>query len=405
MIGVDEALSAILAAAAAAKRETVAIGEGAGRVLAADIVSPISQPPFRASAMDGYAVRFDDLAPGARLTLVGEAAAGSPVARAVGQGEAVRIFTGGAVPDGADHVVVQEDARKDGASVVIAEAQARRGNIRDAGIDFAAGQILKRKGERLSAIDLGLIAAANVATLDVFKKPVVAFFDNGDELREPGGALSHGEIVGSNRFALDALIRAWGGAPHYLGRAADSPEAVRENYLKARGADILVTIGGASVGDHDHVRSAFADAGGVLTFSKVAVRPGKPTWFGALGDARVLGLPGNPASAIVCAILFLKPLIAASGGEAAPAPAFVRAALEAKLKANGPRETYLRGKLSARRDAALAVTPFLREDSSLFSPLAEGNCLIRRAADAGAAEPGAIVDCVVYGALNLAAFR
>lgn len=403
MIGVEEALLAILSAATATNTETVAVGEGAGRVLAADIVAKIDQPPFRASAMDGYAVRFEDLSSGARLTLIGEAAAGSPASRAVGRGEAVRIFTGGAVPDGADHVVIQEDTRADGAGVVIARDQARRANIREAAIDFAKNQLLKRKGERLTAIDLGLIAAANIAAVEARKKPVVAYFDNGDELREPGDSLAHGEIVGSNRFVFDALIRAWGGAPHYLGRAGDTPQSVREKYAKAQGADILVTVGGASVGDHDHVRRAFAEAGGAMSFSKVAMRPGKPTWFGRLGDTRVLGLPGNPASAIVCAILFLKPLIAASGGETALAPIIVRAMLDGKLKPNGPREAYLRGALVAGNDAALTVNACTREDSSLFSPLAAGNCLIRRAADAPEARAGDIAECLLYGDLKIGA--
>ena len=397
VIRVEEAQQTIITAAAPVGTEKIAIGEAQGRVLAADVVARIDQPPFRASAMDGYAVRFDDLSPGVRLTLIGEAAAGSPTRRAVGKGEAVRIFTGGAVPYGADHVVIQENTRADGAGVIIASEEARRGNIREAAIDFAAGSCLKRKGDRLTAIDLGLIAAANIAAVDVYRKPIVAYFDNGDELREPGDDLAYGEIIGSNRYVLDAMIAAAGGAANYLGRAGDSLSAVREKFLAARGADIILTVGGASVGDHDHVKSAFAGAGGVLAFSKIAVRPGKPTWFGAIGDARVLGLPGNPASAIVCAMLFLNPLIAARGGQARPVPSLIRARLDAALKSNGPRETYLRGSLYADDAAALKVKAFAREDSSLFSPLAEGNCLIRRAGDAPAAPAGDIVDCLPYG--------
>lgn len=400
MITVKEAVASILSAAEPTGAEKIAIGAGEGRILAADIVSPISQPPFRASAMDGYAVRFDDAALGARLTVTGEAAAGSPTSRNVGDREAVRIFTGGAVPDGADHVVIQEDVRADGRTIVIAENQARRANIREAGIDFAKGQLLKRKGDRLSATDLGFIASANLAAIDVCKRPVVAYFDNGDELKEPGENLAHGEIVGSNRFALDALIRSWGGSPLYLGRAGDRPDLVREKFAKAEDADILVTIGGASVGDHDHVRSVFAEADGKMVFSKIAVRPGKPTWFGTLGRVRVLGLPGNPASAIVCAILFLKPLIEATGGARMLAPLILRAALDSALKANGPRETYLRGLLRAAANGSLMVKSFTKEDSSLYSPLIEGNCLIRRAADAREAHAGEIVDCLLYGDLG-----
>lgn len=399
MISVDEALAAILANAVEATVETAPVGDAHGRVLAADIVSRTDQPPFRASAMDGYAVRFDDAGAGARLTIIGEAAAGAPINRAIGKGEAVRIFTGGAVPDGADHIVVQEEARRDGAAVVVAESQTKRANIREAGIDFRAGALLKRKGDRLTPIDPGLIASANIATVDVFRKPVVAYFDNGDELKEPGEKLTHGEIVGSNRFAMDALIGAWGGAPHYLGRAGDDPSEVRAKFAVAQGADIIIAVGGASVGDHDYVRGAFADAGGDLIFSKVSVRPGKPTWFGKLGDARVLGLPGNPASAIVCAILFLRPLIAASSGEGPQAHRFIHAALTKGLKSNGPRESYLRGLLSVDVNANLSVEAFSNQDSSLYSPLVSGNCLVRREANAPEAAAGERVACLLYGAL------
>ncbi len=400
MIGVEEALSIINSAAVATAKERIPVCEGSGRVLAADVAARIDQPPFRASAMDGYAVRFEDASAGARLTLIGEAAAGAPASHAVGAGEAVRIFTGGAVPDGADHVVIQEDTRREGESVVIASGQPRRANIREAGIDFTENQLLKRKGERLAPIDLGLIASANIEAIDAYKKPVVAYFDNGDELREPGANLSNGEIVGSNRFALDALIAAWGGVPRYLGRARDNSELVQEKFVAARDADILVTVGGASVGDRDHVRGAFAQAGGDLVFSKIAVRPGKPTWFGKIGDTRVLGLPGNPASAIVCAILFLKPLLAATGGERPRAHQFLRAMLAKTLKSNGPRESYLRGHLCVDANVNLSVETFSNQDSSLYSPLAGGNCLIRRLANAPEMAAGEIVECLLHGELG-----
>lgn len=395
MLTVEEALAAILAEAAPTPVEQAPIEDALGRVAAADIVALMDQPPFRASAMDGYAVRFADAAKGARLKLIGEAPAGAPFGRALGAGEAVRIFTGGAMPAGADHVLIQEEAEAEGDGVAIVAEQSAPSHVRAAGIDFRAKTILNRKGERLTPIDLGLIASANIAAIDVFARPVVAYVDNGDELREPGTMLRHGEIVGSNRFAMEALISSWGGAPKYLGRASDDLGSIREKFDAAQGADIFVTIGGASVGDHDHVRAALAGAGGALIFSKIAVRPGKPTWFGRLGRVRVLGLPGNPASAIVCALLFLRPLISATGGETAPTR-YVRAALSESLSANGPRESFLRGAIDVDPAGLLRVSPFANQDSSLYSPLRHGNCLIRRLPQAAPAPIGALVDCLVY---------
>ncbi|HNR75565.1 MAG TPA: molybdopterin molybdotransferase MoeA [Parvularculaceae bacterium] len=397
MISVDEAQRLLCAGPFDRVVETVRIGEACGRILAKDVLATIDQPPFRASAMDGYAVRFEDAQEGARLRLAGEAAAGAPFDRALAEGEAVRIFTGGAAPDGADHVVIQEDTARDGDHVIITAPQAKPSNIRSAGVDFRRDDVLKRAGERLSPIDLGLIAAANIASVGVLRKPIVAYFDNGDELREPGAALPAGAIVGSNRFALDALIREWGGEARYLGRAADDAVAIREKFQMAQGAEIIVTVGGASVGDHDYVKSSFEECGGDFVFSKIAMKPGKPTWFGRLGRARVLGLPGNPASAIVCAILFLKPLVAAAAG-CDSGMRLVRALLSAGMAANGARESYVRGALAAREDGVLIAAPNAREDSSLYSPLAGGNCLIRRPAHAGAAEAGEIVDCIIYRA-------
>lgn len=396
MLSVADALERILAEAHCLPAEKIPVGAASGRVLASDAVSPIDQPPFRASAMDGYAVRFEDAAEGAHLRLMGAAAAGAPFSRAVGAGEAVRIFTGGAVPEGSDHIVIQEEAKAEGAGIIVTAPQKARANVREAGIDFRAKSTLKGRGERLSPIDLGLIAAANIAAVDVTRKPIVAYFDNGDELVEPGAVLRDGEIVGSNRFAMDGLVAGWGGAPRYAGRARDDRASVAMKFEEARKADVIVAIGGASVGEHDHARRAFEAAGGAILFSKVAVKPGKPTWFGRLGASLVLGLPGNPASAIVCSILFLQPLIAALEGEAGASRRFVRARLAAPLGPNGAREAYLRGAMSFDQAARLLVAPFVNEDSSLFSPLAAGDCLIRRAANAAPATAGEIVDCIVY---------
>jgi molybdopterin molybdotransferase len=398
LVSVDEAIAQITAKIAAQPAETVAVADAAGRVLARDVVSAIDQPPFRASAMDGYAVRFEDVRAGARLKLIGEAAAGAPFTGVVGAGAAVRIFTGGAVPSGADHIVIQEDTSADSAYVTINETPTAKSHIREEGIDFKKGAVVKPAGARLTPLDLGLIAAANIAEVETVRKPRIAFFDNGDELVEPGAALGAGQIVGSNRIAMEALITLWGGAPDYLGRAADDRKAISRIFEQAQGADALVPIGGASVGDHDLVRGAFADAGGEMIFSKVSVRPGKPTWFGAMGRTRVLGLPGNPASAMVCAMVFLRPLIAALSGQGKKT-GYLRAALAAPLDANGARETFLRGRIEADATARLTVRAAAAQDSSLMTPLSQGNCLIRRTANAPAADAGALVDCLPYASL------
>jgi molybdopterin molybdotransferase len=395
---VEEALAEIKRAAHALPPETVSIDKAAGRVLAADVVAAITQPPFRASAMDGYAIRTRDAEPGVRLRVIGVSAAGSPFRGAVGALDAVRIFTGAVAPEGADRILIQEEARVETDSVVVTAPQTGGTNIREAGIDFSAGAVLKRRGARLSAIDLGLIASSNVSDVSVSRRPLVAYFDNGDELVEPGSSLEVGRIVGSNRFALEALIAEWGGTPRYLGRAADDPADVRRKFAEAAGADLIIAVGGASVGDHDYVRRAFAEAGGKIGFSKISVKPGKPTWFGRLGKACVIGLPGNPASAIVCAVLFVEPLIAGLLGESSRGEP-IRASLSAPAKANGARESYLRGRVVADPSGRLVVTPFVNEDSSLMTPLASGNCLVRRMANAPAAAEGDIIDCILYGAI------
>ena len=382
MISVEEALSLILADVEPTLAEEVSIEDALGRILAEDVRALLTQPPFNASAMDGYAVRFEDAVEGATLEVVGEAAAGAPVDAVVGKGEAIRIFTGGVVPEGADHVIIQEDVVRDGDRIRIVAPQLVAANVRQAGKDFSKGDVIATAGRGLSAVDLSLIAAANIGRIRVRRRPVVALFDNGDELVEPGNTLNAGQIIGSNRFALAALIREWGGEPHYLGRAADNFASVRAKFEATRNADILVAIGGASVGDHDYVRPAFHDVGGRLVFSKVAVKPGKPTWFGDIQATRVLGLPGNPASAIVCAILFLRPLIQRLCGVTAGA---VRKALAAvSIPENGSRETYLRAHIVDKSAGANRFAPFEDQDSSLLAPLAGAEALIRRLANAPA---------------------
>lgn len=401
MISVDEAF-AIIRAAAPVDSVMAPIADAGGRVLAKNVVAGLTQPPFDASAMDGYAVRFEEVQKeGATLTVIGEARAGGAFESTVGPGEAVRIFTGGVVPPGADHILIQEDADRDEDRLTVKVRQPAPRHIRRAGRDFREGDVIKTAGARLSPIDLALIAASNGESVEVRRKPMVAYFDNGDEIRDPGEPLGPGEIIGSNRFAIDALIRQWGGAPRYLGRAIDQHDAVVEKFEQGRMADVIVPIGGASVGDHDHCRAAFTGVGGTFLFEKVAVKPGKPTWFGAVGAASdggawVLGLPGNPASAIVCATLFLKPLLGALLGAVDP-HGVIHAPLLTALPPAGNRECFLRGRLEERRDV-LCVSPFDDQDSSLLGPLAGANILIRRHANAPALEIGDSVVCHPFGA-------
>ncbi|MEQ8935824.1 MAG: molybdopterin molybdotransferase MoeA [Amphiplicatus sp.] len=396
MLSVEDALRTIRDNAATLEAETIHLEMAGGRVVAGDIVAQISQPPFAASAMDGYAARLQDVrAVGARLRVIGEARAGASGGQTVEPGTAVRIFTGGVLPSAADHVIIQEEVDRDGDFITLTSAQISHQNIRRAGLDFEKGAVLKKAGSRLSAIDLSLLAAANIASASVARRPVVAYFDNGDELVDPGAPLASGKIVGSNRYALGELIKEWGGDARYLGRASDDPSSIRTLIERARDADVLVPIGGASVGEHDHARAVFSQAGGKLIFEKIAVRPGKPTWFGALDKTLVLGLPGNPASAIVCAALFLRPLIGKMLAADDSYGKRVKAVLDGSLSANGPRETYLRGKARYDDKARLTVAPSADQDSSLLGVLAAADVLMRRPPHAPAAERGDLVECIL----------
>ncbi len=372
MISVAEALAIILNGVDALDAELVALEDCAGRIAARDVKARITQPPFAASAMDGYAARFDDAKKGATLRVIGEAPAGAPFERPIGAGEAVRIFTGACVPDGADHIIIQEDVSRDGDAIVVKEAQSAPRHIRAAGIDFLEGKILAENGEVLNEVHGALFAAANIDRVPVYRRPRVAIFSNGDELMEPGGDLKPGQIINSNHYALSALVKSWGGEASYLGCARDTEADIVTKFEEARGTDVIVPVGGASVGDYDFVKTAFLNCGGEIAFEKVAVRPGKPTWFGRLGDARIVGLPGNPASAIVTATLFVRPLVAALGGRDREALESA-APMAAPVPANGGREAYLRATFDGDK-----LTPASNQDSSLLRPFAEANALIRR---------------------------
>lgn len=392
MLSVDEALARVAAGLVPTAAETIPLEAGHGRVLAKGVAACITQPPFNASAMDGYAVRADDLAEfPCDLDIIGEAAAGHPYEGEVGEGQAARIFTGGAVPEGADTIIIQEDATRSGDIVTVNEGASRGTYIRSRGFDFSEGDVLLNAGRKILARDLSLAASMNVTQFSVRRKPVVAILATGDELVMPGDELSPGQIISSNSFGLAAMIEGAGGQPERIGIARDTEESLAEHFARAKGADILLTIGGASVGDHDLVQPALEAAGMTLDFWRIAMRPGKPLMFGQLGEQRVLGLPGNPVSAMVCSRIFLIPMLEKMLGIVGPSTAQKTAILGADVEENGPRQHYMRATLEIGQDGALVVTPVRSQDSSLLSPLSQADCLIVRTADASAVGMGEMV--------------
>jgi len=378
MISVDEAVRRIVSAFAPVDSERIVIGSALGRFLAEAAIARYDQPPFPVSAMDGYAVRAADvLNEPVELRVVGSAPAGHPFDRLVGVREAVRISTGGAVPDGADTVVIQENTERSGDTVVIkSHAQAGR-HVRPAGLDFKKGDVLVPAGKRLSARDLALMAAGDVSHATVRRKPRVTIVATGDELSRPGEPRKPGGIVASSAYGISALVEKWGGAPHDLGILPDHTESIARIATHAADTDLIVTLGGASVGDHDLVQRALGPESFTLDFWKIAMRPGKPLIFGRLDETPLLGLPGNPVSSFVCALLFLKPAIAAMLGTTTTAEVLT-ARLAISLPANDSRQDYLRARLTGARDALWAV-PFPTQDSSMQKILAEADGLIIRA--------------------------
>jgi molybdopterin molybdotransferase len=391
LMPVADALAAILAGAEPLGEEMVALEEGYHRVLARDVAARRTQPPQAMSAMDGYAVRAADAAEvNARLKVIGEVAAGRPFDRALGAGEAARIFTGGVIPDGADAVVIQEDTVADGNSIRITEAAATGRHIRPAGVDFREGDVLLKGGSRLTERDLSLAASMNYPELPVRRRPRLALLATGDELVMPGQTPGPGQIVYSNGYALRALARAEGADTVDLGVAADTMEATTAGIRRARdlGADILVTTGGASVGDHDLVKESLEAENVQIAFWKIAMRPGKPMMHGRLGAMRVVGVPGNPVSSYVCTFLFVVPLIRALSGRKVIHSARESALLGRDVTANDQREDYLRARLEERADGTLIATPVNHQDSSLLANLAAAQALLIRAPFAPAAKAG-----------------
>ncbi|MBL8551667.1 MAG: molybdopterin molybdotransferase MoeA [Hyphomonadaceae bacterium] len=388
---VEDARARMIRALSPLAGEEVALEDALGRVLAANIAAMRDQPPFPASAMDGYAVRAADT-PG-RLKLVGESAAGAGYAQPLRAGECARIFTGAPLPDGADCVAIQEDVHRDGDLVDVPQTEASR-HVRARAIDFKAGDTMLHAGDVLDGVALTLAAGCGAASLWVRRRPRVAILATGDEIVPPGSEIAAHQIYESVSFGLKALVESWGGSAFRLKPQRDDVDAIvaaaREGF---EDADLVVTIGGASVGDRDLVKPAFGAFALALEVDKIAVRPGKPTWFGLTSSGPALGLPGNPASALVCAHLFLKPIVLALLGREA-APSLARAHLGAALPQNGPREHYLRARLSIDDQAQLTATPFEAQDSSLMRVFHDADALVRLPPNANALDVGALIDIV-----------
>jgi molybdopterin molybdotransferase len=399
MLAVAEAQRRVWAAFSPLPAEWLSLDRAAGRVLAADLLAKRDQPPQAVSAMDGYALRAGDtLDPSRSLQLVGEVPAGQPWPGTLGPGETVRIFTGGAVPAGADTILIQENARAEGAAIHPLQPVAAGRHIRAQGLDFRAGWRGLAAGRRLDPLALGLAASMGHHWLPVRRRPRVGILATGDELCWPGETPTAGRIVSSNTTALAAMVRGWGGEPVDLGIAPDRAEALTEALGGAGGLDLLLTSGGASVGDYDLVKQVLGTQGLELDFWKIAIRPGKPLVFGRLGAVPVLGLPGNPVSAAVCAIVFARGALRRALGLEPALP--LRQALSADdLPANDQREDYLRAKLRRDGDAEWVTTAAL-QDSSMFATLAQADALLVRPPFAKALTAGAaatilpLADCL-----------
>ena len=388
MITVDEALGHIFDLVEAPKREKLSLRHASGRVLAEPVIAARNQPPFAASVMDGYAIATEQVDPGDGFRVVGEAAAGHRFGGRVGDGEAVRIFTGAPVPEGARRVIIQEDVTRDGDWIVLGDNIDSKLYIREIGADFKVGERIE-PGIRLTPAHVSLIASMNVPEIVVARRPEVALIATGDELVMPGESPGPDQIIASNGLGIAAALEQEGARTRILPIARDNPEALETCFALAADADLVVTIGGASVGDHDLVGQVAADLGMERSFYKIAMRPGKPLMAGRMGAARMVGLPGNPVSSMVCAHIFLRPMIRAMQGLPRNALSTMRAPLAESVGRNGPRQHYMRGQFANGQ-----ITVSERQDSSLLSVLAGANVLAVRPPQDPARAAGEMIEFI-----------
>lgn len=397
MLSVEEALARVTGPLTPLASERISIYDALGRVLAEDAVSTLSHPPAPVSAMDGYAVRAADVSTvPASLRVIGESRAGQRFSGALSGGDAVRIFTGAVIPEGADAIVIQENTDRDGDLVEVNETVSSGTFIRAAGLDIKVGDVLVQAGRQLTARDVALIASGNIAEIAVYRRPKVAILSTGDELVMPGEEIGPDQIISSNSLALAGYVKTMGGEPKLLGIARDNREALGEALAGVVGCDMLVTIGGASVGDYDLVASELGERGLQLDFHKIAMRPGKPLIFGQYGDIPMLGLPGNPVSVGVTACLFLTPAIGVMSGLGPVAPPRARARLGRDLGKNDRREDYLRAALTRNEVGELVATPVDRQDSSMFAVFTHADGLVKRAVHAPPLAAGEWVDVIRF---------
>jgi molybdopterin molybdotransferase len=396
MTPVDQALSAVLAELKCLASETVSLDQAHGRVLGTDACAVLNYPPSDMSAMDGYAVIASDTRDcPATLRQIGESQAGNRFHGEVASGQTVRIFTGAPLPRGANAVVMQENVTADGDQITINEPVSPDHFIRPLGMDYKAGDCLLKAGSRITARAVGLLASANVTQVNVVRRPKIAYLATGDELVMPGQQIGPDQIISSNSIALDAYIRAFGGEPYNLGIARDTPQSLREALSRLDDSDFLVTIGGASVGDYDLVRQVLGEEGLEMSFYRVAMRPGKPLISGKIAGIPLLGLPGNPVSAGITALLFLRPAIERMLGLNVTTELVMQAELGCDLGPNDKRQDYLRAELSRDSAQKLIAMPYSKQDSAMMANFTRADCLIIRPPDITAAQKGDTIDIVI----------